>query len=531
MARDPKIISDIMRQVKGKDTLPELRFRKALWAKGLRYRLYPTKLIGKPDIVVPDSRLAIFIDGDFWHGGQWYRRGHTSLEAQFLKIGSSSYWVPKIHKNMERDRANTENLVKDGWRVLRLWESQIASNLEDCVDLALKAARNGKTLDNSLPGIPERSFAEFFAGIGLVRLALEQHGWHAKFANDIDADKHEIYAANFPDEPLGHYQVGDIHKLSGNDIPTVTLATASFPCTDLSLAGARNGLAGKQSGALLGFLDILEDMGSRRPPIVMLENVPGFLTSRNGTDFHNTLLKLNALGYTVDSFILDALDFVPQSRQRLFVVAVRGDGLPNIFSDLGSVPASPIRPRQLVEQMQKADDVNWRPINLPVPTRENIKLTDVLEDIPHDSPEWWSAERADYLMSQMSERHANVAKHMINADSFSYGTIFRRVRHGKSMAELRADGIAGCLRTPRGGSSRQILFKAGHGKYWARFLTPRECARLQGVPDSYKITVPLNQALFGFGDAVCVPVIEWIAEHYLNTVVTHLIRGRLLVSS
>jgi DNA (cytosine-5)-methyltransferase 1 len=108
---------------------------------------------------------------------------------------------------------------------------------------------------------------------------------------------------------------------------------------------------------------------------------------------------------------------------------------------------------------------------------------------------------------------------MIAGSHISYGTVFRRVRHNKSMAELRADGIAGCLRTPRGGSGRQILFKAGQGKYAVRLLTPRECARLMGA-DDFNITVPLNQALFGFGDAVCVPVITWIAEHYFCPLLT-----------
>lgn len=84
------------------------------------------------------------------------------------------------------------------------------------------------------------------------------------------------------------------------------------------------------------------------------------------------------------------------------------------------------------------------------------------------------------------------------------------------MAELRTDGLAGCLRTPRGGSGRQILYKAGKGRYQVRLLTARECARLQGAPDDFKISVPLNQALFGFGDAVCVPVVEWIAKYYLR---------------
>jgi DNA (cytosine-5)-methyltransferase 1 len=89
------------------------------------------------------------------------------------------------------------------------------------------------------------------------------------------------------------------------------------------------------------------------------------------------------------------------------------------------------------------------------------------------------------------------------------------------MAELRTDGIAGCLRTPKGGSARQILFKAGYGRYAVRLLTPVECARLMGA-DTYKIKVPLNQALFGFGDAVCVPAVTWIAQNYLNPVANHL---------
>jgi DNA (cytosine-5)-methyltransferase 1 len=100
--------------------------------------------------------------------------------------------------------------------------------------------------------------------------------------------------------------------------------------------------------------------------------------------------------------------------------------------------------------------------------------------------------------------------------SYSYATAFRRVRYGKSMAELRTDGIAGCLRTPRGGSGRQILFKAGRGKCQVRLLTARECARLQGVPDEFVIDVPLNQALFGFGDAVCVPAVEWLVKNALT---------------
>ncbi len=165
-------------------------------------------------------------------------------------------------------------------------------------------------------------FAEFFAGIGLMRLGLQRAGWRTAFANDIDPKKLEMYRVAFPDAD-GHYLLKDVHKLTAEELPTVDLATASFPCTDLSLAGAREGLRGKHSSAFWGFIRALEIMGERRPPLVLLENVTGFLTSHSGKDFTDAMLALNRLGYAVDPFIIDAVSFVPQSRQRLFVVGLR----------------------------------------------------------------------------------------------------------------------------------------------------------------------------------------------------------------
>src|SRR4051794_19226611 len=99
--------------------------------------------------------------------------------------------------------------------------------------------------------------AEFFAGIGLVRLALEAEGWAVRFANDIDPDKIELYAKNFGSD---HVREGDIHKIDANEIPTCDLFTASFPCNDLSIAGAWKGLNGKESSAFWGLIRILRDL-------------------------------------------------------------------------------------------------------------------------------------------------------------------------------------------------------------------------------------------------------------------------------
>ncbi len=358
----------------------------------------------------------------------------------------------------------------------------------------------------------EKNFAEFFAGIGLMRLGLERSGWRIVFANDIDESKWRMYRDHFGDD--GEFVLGDIHAIEAATIPQIALATASFPCNDLSLAGARKGLAGEQSSALWGFVEILTKMDDRRPPVVLLENVTGFLTSHEGNDFRDALNALNRLGYAVDAFIIDAVRFVPQSRPRLFVVGTRT--VPGSRrNETARFFESDGRPPALADFINWTPEINWKIRRLPPLPRGSLKLDDKLEDLPLNSPMWWSPERREYLLNQMSPKHRAEAEAMIQGSSTTYGTVFRRVRNGKSMAELRTDGIAGCLRTPRGGSGRQILIAAGRGRFAVRLLTPRECARLMGA-DDFEIRVCLNQALFGFGDAVCVPVIEWIGRNYLN---------------
>jgi DNA (cytosine-5)-methyltransferase 1 len=260
----------------------------------------------------------------------------------------------------------------------------------------------------------------------------------------------------------------------------------------------------------------LKKMGRRRPPLVLLENVVGFLTSHDGEDFEDALLALNELGYAVDAFIIDAARFVPQSRQRLFVVGKKKQKAEPIHESM-VLGESDCRPVALADFVLWHGDIDWNLRALPrLPSRKQ-QLPDIVEEVPANSKLWWNRERAEYLLNQMSPRHRQRAETMIQGKSLSYGTVFRRVRYGRSMAELRIDGIAGCLRTPRGGSGRQILFVAGRGNFFVRLLSPRECARLMGA-SQFKIDAPSNQALFGFGDAVCVPVIRWIADNYLTPI-------------
>jgi DNA (cytosine-5)-methyltransferase 1 len=521
--RSPALVSKIMRRVTSRDTGPEKIFRTALRRAGLRsFRACDTTLPGKPDIVIPGKRLAIFIDGDFWHGHQYQRRGFASQQEQLVGINNAEYWVAKLSRNVGLDFQNTSALLNSGWRVLRFWESDIRRSLDKCVATTLDCLDKASSRA-SFAALADRTAVELFAGIGLVRLALHRSGWKTIFANDNDPGKLAMYSANFGSDG---FDPRSVHDLSPKDIPTCGLMTASFPCNDLSVAGARGGLNGRHSSTFWALVKLLQGMKSRRPPLVLLENVVGFLSSHGGKDFESALLALNELGYACDAAILDAAEFTPQSRVRLFVVAKHSS------TKTEALPLDPsrLRPKALVDFINTHPHVKWDVRRLPEIASCRPPLESVLENLNDADPRWWNKQRAEYFMNQLSPRHLRVADHMISQPEYSFGTAFRRIRKDRSMAELRVDGIAGCLRTPRGGSGRQILFKAGKGTYKVRLLTPRECARLQGVQDhEFDIAARDNQALFGFGDAVCVPVVQWLTENYLDPLASEMMRGRLLL--
>lgn len=122
--------SNLMRKIKSNNTTPEIILRKALWAKGVRYRLNVSKLPGKPDIVINKKKIIIFIDGEFWHGYNW--------EEKKTKIKSNAnYWIKKIERNMERDKSNNQKLTSMGYQVFRFWEHEIKNNLSDCISKIL----------------------------------------------------------------------------------------------------------------------------------------------------------------------------------------------------------------------------------------------------------------------------------------------------------------------------------------------------------------------------------------------------------
>lgn len=346
--------------------------------------------------------------------------------------------------------------------------------------------------------------AEFFAGIGLVRMALERAGARVVWANDIEESKRRLYAANF--DP-SDFVLGDVRAIRGGSVPDVQIATASFPCVDLSLAGWRRGLAGEQSGMFWEFARVLHEMGDRRPSVVMLENVPSFATSRGGEDLRAALERLNELGYACDLFVANARWFVPQSRPRLFIVGAR-----QVVGDTCVWETSELRPDWLCRFVERHPELKIEARPLPLPPRALSKLADVVERLPADNASWWDEERAARFEESLSTIQAERLERLRSSLEFNWATAYRRTRAGRAVWEIRADDISGCLRTARGGSSKQALVEAGRGATRVRWMTPREYARLQGVPDFCLDGTTRNQALFGLGDAVCVPVVEWIAR-------------------
>jgi DNA (cytosine-5)-methyltransferase 1 len=364
----------------------------------------------------------------------------------------------------------------------------------------------------------DKGFAEFFCGVGLVRAGLEPSGWRCVYANDISRQKRELYQARFPEGD--HFHLEDIWETERvlSRIPgRPFLATASFPCQDLSLAGHYRGLEGEHSSTFFGLAQVLEGLGDRQPMVVLLENVGGFITSNGGQDFAAVAQTLAGMGYWLDAFVVDAKDFVPQSRPRVFIVGVKeGNHPPGATCGPGLLTPTSLRPARMVKLMGKVMlPTGWMIHNIPAPPPRGLDLADVID--LDGAQEWWGEDEVERHHEMMSDRHRRQVDELLARGGPHVGTIFRRIRKGSQKAEVRLDGVAGCLRTPRGGSGRQIVMVLNNGELMMRWMSPREYARLQGA-DDFPLVGNQTQQLFGFGDAVCVPVIRWIDEHVLTPI-------------
>lgn len=382
------------------------------------------------------------------------------------------------------------------------------------------------------------TFYEFFAGGGMARAGLGA-GWRCLFANDFDAKKAESYRANWGGEVL---HVGDVAKVTTAQLPgAADLVWASFPCQDLSLAGAGAGLKGERSGTFWPFWALMKALRreGRAPATIVLENVCGALTSHGGKDFASICDALAGEGYRFGALVIDAAMFLPQSRPRLFIVAVREDvAIPatllqhrNERSEEATRLAASLRPARTdsafhtraltaaYENLPQALRDVWLWWSLPEPPKRNATLAQIVENHPHGVC-WHDAAKTQRLLDMMSDVNLAKVEEAKRAGRRMVGAVYRRTRCANGVkvqrAEARFDDLAGCLRTPAGGSSRQFVLVVEKGEVRSRLISARETARLMGLPDDYVLPARYNDAYHLTGDGVVAPAVRHIAAHLIE---------------
>lgn len=364
-----------------------------------------------------------------------------------------------------------------------------------------RRARTLRQMTMTQAGGPRHSFLEFFAGSGLVAQGLKDH-FLAAWANDICDKKAAVYTAN---HGAKHFHLGSIADVEGTALPKASLAWASFPCQDLSLAGLTEGIHGARSGLVWEWLRIIDEMPSR-PPVLVAENVAGLVSVANGNHYRTLHQALTQRGYIVGPMLIDAARWVPQSRQRIFIVAI--DANLKIPTHLTSFTPNWLHTEAIRKAMLGLDGLVWW--NMPEPPDRKQNLSDVVE---WDAP-FATTETDARNISLISPKHREILNQLPKSKPFA-APGYKRTRSGKQVLELRFDDLSGCLRTPRGGSSRQVIVIQKDGMLRSRLLTVREAARLMGAPETYKIPGTYNDGYMAMGDAVAVPVARWLAQNLL----------------
>ncbi len=363
----------------------------------------------------------------------------------------------------------------------------------------------------------EKSFIELFAGIGGIGQALQKSGWVCRRANDICAHKAIMYNANYANgKRESDLTTADVRSLSPEWFTGVTLITACFPCQDFSHAGKKKGFDGLKSTVINDIFEKLELLGPLSPPIFMMENVPGLLQNKQA--WQHLLRRLVALSYKfVDVRILNAKDFVPQSRRRVFIVACKKWNGACISPDRLISDGRSGRTDTLVEALRNVDKdvgVYWPDLNVSsIDSSKSVGLSKLLTDhlIAKD-------ELIDVPYEMISPYHIAYLK------SLARGTFRSYTMHGRGpgqqICHVKEGDVTPCLSGAKH-YVRILTYADGasnDARLVSRKLRLRECARLQGFPDTYVIpsAISYTSAYTAFGEAVCVPVVEWLASNVIN---------------
>lgn len=340
------------------------------------------------------------------------------------------------------------------------YTEEAGQTVQDCVSGAIKQFLNRQK--RSVPEKADFTFIDLFAGIGGMRIAFEEAGGHCVYSNEWNKYCQETYFANFGEQPDG-----DITKVDAATIPDHDILVAGFPCQPFSIAGVSKknsmgrstGFEDKTQGTL--FFDVCRIIKGKRPRAFMLENVKNLCSHDHGNTFKVILESLRELDYEVFYKILDGQVFVPQHRERILLVGFdrkRYGNEVNFDFDI-----EPVYPKPVVNDILEKE------------VDDKYTLSDKL----------WG-----YLQGYAE-------KHKEAGNGFGYGIAPR-------------DGVTRTLSARYYKDGSEILIEQP-GKN-PRRLTPRECARLQGFPDTFKIVVSDTRAYQQFGNSVVVPLMSAVAK-------------------
>lgn len=381
-----------------------------------------------------------------------YKRDKGDIEM------NTSEAIKAKRKNLgltQKDFADALGMGRNGDRTLRRWENGESSPSALEYKTILQFAE--KTPFEVKDEMPEFKFIDLFAGIGGIRIPFQELGGKCVFTSEWDKFAQKTYRVNFGEEPAG-----DITQIDAKDIPDFDILLGGFPCQPFSQAGLKKGFSDTR-GTL--FFEIERILKEKRPKAFLLENVKQLKGHDKGRTLKVILEHLDALNYYVNYEVLRAGDFgVPQNRERIYIVGLNK------------------------EYYNISDDYEFK---FPTPTHEKTRLGDILE---HDVDEKYTISDALWEGHQRRKK-----EHKKKGNGFGYSLFNEESEYTNTIsARYYKDGS-------------EILIDQGPDKN-PRKLTPRECARLQGFPEQFIITVSDTQAYKQFGNSVAVPVIRAVAK-------------------
>ncbi len=456
-------------------------------AHGERYLLFKTEFMYQHKLTPPkEAERVVVRTADFARSPKVRSQLKAYLESPDRNNPDLAKRLPSIITRLRPEQ-------------LRVCEAAVQLDFLDTLGYAINTALG----ENRAKISGKFTCLDFFAGSGLVSMAMAKQ-FETVWANDISEKKALVFKANVKNNVLN---VRPIETVSGHDLPAVDLSWGSFPCQDLSLAGDMNGLYASRSGLFWQWLRVMDEM-AERPSVVVAENVVGLVSADDGKYYVVAHEELARRGYNVGAVMLDAIHWVPQSRKRIFIIAVK-KGV-NISEFVGNGPEW-CHPEPIVNVSKKVNEWVWW--HLPKPPPRSISISDIIEfNAPCDG----TMEQRAKLRLVPTEKLKLIRAQ--SATTRKVYTGYRRTRNHRQVLEVRTDGIAGCLRTPCGGSSRQIVLIAENGNIKTRLLTVREAARLMGAPDSFQLPGSYNDGYMAMGDGVAFPVAEYLSKYLLAPV-------------